>query len=118
MAKTNNNYKPYNGYKTMWILATFDLPTLEKDERRRYSRFRNLLLSNGFNQLQYSVYSKYFPSFQQGLAMAKHLKAHVPSGGSVMLFYFTDKQFGMTDNLFGKQEVYNPHMQQQQLEFF
>lgn len=111
-------FEPYNGYKTMWILATFDLPTLEKDDRRRYSKFRNLLLSNGFNQLQFSVYSKYFPSFQQGLALAKHLKKQVPPCGNVLLFYFTDKQFGMSENLIGSQKINNPFMEQQQLDFF
>jgi len=108
----------YNGYKTMWILATFDLPTLEKDDRRRYTKFRNLLLSNGFNQLQFSVYSKYFPSFQQGLALAKHLKKYVPPCGNVLLFYFTDKQFGMSENLIGNQKIENSKIQEQQLEFF
>ncbi len=106
-----------NRYKTMWILATFDLPTLEKLDRKRYSRFRSLLIKNGFMQLQFSVYAKFFPSFLQGMAVAKNLKSHVPPAGNVMLFYLTDKQFGLTENIING-KMTKEYKENPQLEFF
>jgi len=47
-----------SGYKTMWLMAMFDLPVEDKVARRRYVQFRGLLLDNGFSQLQYSVYAR------------------------------------------------------------
>ena len=43
-------------WRTMWVLALFDLPTESKAQRRAYTRFRKHLLEDGFTMMQYSVY--------------------------------------------------------------
>ena len=40
----------------MWLFCFFDLPVKTKPQRREATRFRNFLLSDGFNMLQFSVY--------------------------------------------------------------
>ena len=40
----------------MRILVFFDLPTNNKKERKEASRFRNFLITDGYDMLQFSVY--------------------------------------------------------------
>ena len=44
----------------MWMLVLFDLPVIEKEERKAATDFRNFLLDNGFSMVQYSIYTKLF----------------------------------------------------------
>ena len=43
-------------------MVMFDLPTVTKQERLEYTRFRKYLLKEGFIQLQFSVYAKFCSS--------------------------------------------------------
>ncbi|MDE7469345.1 MAG: CRISPR-associated endonuclease Cas2, partial [Desulfovibrionaceae bacterium] len=45
-----------SGYRIMWILVMFDLPTVTREEQKRATEFRNSLLELGFQMMQYSVY--------------------------------------------------------------
>jgi CRISPR-associated endonuclease Cas2 len=47
------------GWRSMWVIAMFDLPTDTKKARRAYARFRKDLLEDGFTMTQYSVYSRH-----------------------------------------------------------
>jgi len=85
----------------MWVVAMFDLPTDSKQARTRYTRFRNLLLKNGFGQLQYSVYLRHCASFAKAEAIVDRLGPRTPEGGHVLFFFLTDKQYGMTREFFG-----------------
>ncbi len=40
------------GWKTVWVLSMFDLPTETKEQRRAYTRFRKDLLDDGFTMMQ------------------------------------------------------------------
>lgn len=42
----------------MRILVFFDLPVVKKKERKIYSQFRRFLLNDGYDMIQYSVYSR------------------------------------------------------------
>ncbi len=88
-------------YRGVWLFAMFDLPVVDKDDRRRYTQFRNLLLKQGFQMLQFSVYARYFPSEEAGQVHKKRIKKGLPPAGEVRLIMITDKQFG-------KMETY-PH---------
>lgn len=39
----------------MWILVLFDLPVVEKQERKAATDFRNFLLDHGFSMVQFSI---------------------------------------------------------------
>lgn len=86
----------------MWLFAMFDLPVITKDERRRYTRFRNFLIKEGFEMMQFSVYARYCPSEQTGLAHKKRIKKALPNDGHVRVLMITDKQFGKMEVYYGK----------------
>ena len=54
-----------SGYRLMWMMVLFDLPTLTKKERRAASGFRNYLLDQGFEMAQYSVYMRFCAGKEQ-----------------------------------------------------
>ena len=89
-------------YRGVWLFAMFDLPTTEKEERRRYTQFRNLLLKQGFQMLQYSVYARYFASEEASKTHRKRIKKGLPPAGHVRLLLVTDKQFGKMEIFQGR----------------
>jgi CRISPR/Cas system-associated protein endoribonuclease Cas2 len=54
-------YSPL-GWKTVWLIAMFDLPVDTPAQRRAYARFRKDLLEDGFTMMQYSVYQRHCAS--------------------------------------------------------
>lgn len=86
----------------MWLFALFDLPVKEKDDRRQYTRFRKLLLRQGFTMLQYSVYARHCASQETNDVYRGRIKAALPPDGQVRLLGVTDRQFGKMDVFFGK----------------
>ena len=46
----------------VWCVVMFDLPVATKKQRKEATRFRHLLLDEGFWMLQYSVYVRYSPT--------------------------------------------------------
>ncbi|MCA9061131.1 MAG: CRISPR-associated endonuclease Cas2, partial [Planctomycetaceae bacterium] len=82
-----------SGYKTMWLMAMFDLPVDDKVARRRYARFRGMLLDNGFSQLQYSVYARCCESETTADVQRKKIVAKLPPEGHIRLIMITDRQF-------------------------
>ena len=77
----------------MRVLVYFDLPVVDKDDRRRATRFRNFLLKQGFDMLQYSVYCKVCNGPDAVKKQESILKKHMPSKGSVRVLSITDKQY-------------------------
>ena len=48
-----------SGYRIMWIIVMFDLPTDTKSQRKAAGGFRNFLLDEGFERSQFSVYARF-----------------------------------------------------------
>ena len=66
-----------SAYRSLWLIAMFDLPVETPVNRRDYTRFRKALLKDGFMMLQFSVYVRFLPSEDLG----GHLKTgHLWSG--------------------------------------
>ncbi len=86
----------------MWLLALFDLPVKEKVQKRSYVRFRRLLLTEGFSQLQYSVYAQYCASEDSTQAKRRRIRSQLPEEGQVRLVSITDKQFAAMEVYLGK----------------
>lgn len=91
-----------SGYKWMWLFAMFDLPTTEIEMKRDYTRFRKLLLSQGFSMLQFSVYARHCPSEEAGEGVRHQIERAVPGHGQVRLLMVTDKQFSRMAVFYGK----------------
>lgn len=91
-----------NGYRCMWVLAMFDLPTDTKRARREYALFRKALLRDGFTQMQYSVYARHCPSKENAEAHIARIECHLPPDGEVRVVTITDKQFERMEIFWGK----------------
>lgn len=83
-----------NGYRLMWIMVMYDLPTTSAKERRIAAKFRDFLEKEGFSMCQFSVYAKYCGPRERLESIAKTVDEHVPENGRVNILNFTDKQFG------------------------
>lgn len=77
----------------MRVAVFFDLPTGSKKERRKATRFRNFLLKDGFNMLQYSVYTRLCPNRDVAEKHMNRVKRNAPDVGSIRLIYLTEHQF-------------------------
>lgn len=91
----------FNGWRSMWVMAAFDLPTQTISQKKRYSRFRKILLENGFTMMQFSVYIRNMPTLHKAEALIKRIGTCTPVQGQCAFIMITDKQFGMIKNFYG-----------------
>ena len=89
-------------YRAMWLFVVFDLPVVTKKARRDYTRFRKSLLAQGFTMLQYSVYARFCPSEEAGIAYRYRVRLALPPEGEVRLLSVTDRQFGKMEVFMAK----------------
>lgn len=87
-------YPILNRYEVMWILVLFDLPVVEKKERKEASDFRKFLLDNGFSMVQFSIYTKVLSGLDACQKYYKLLENNLPKSGKVDILTITDKQYG------------------------
>lgn len=106
-----------NTYQVMWVLVFFDLPTETKADRKRYAKFRNSLLDDGFAMFQFSIYLRHCSSRENADVHIKRVKRILPESGHVGIICITDKQFGQMEIFIGKKEMSIPDIPQQ-LELF
>lgn len=101
----------------MWVFVTFDLPTDTKKDRRNATKFRKLLLQDGFTMMQFSIYARHCASRENSTVHTNRVKGFLPPMGEVIIFNVTDKQFGMMEFYRGARESKKPDTPQQ-LELF
>ncbi|WP_459558580.1 CRISPR-associated endonuclease Cas2 [Lacunimicrobium album] len=89
----------------MWLMAMFDLPVKSKTDRKNYARFRNVLLDEGFDMMQLSVYARFCDSEQTADSFKNRIEKKLPPGGQVRLLAITDKQFGKMEIFHGKKKA-------------
>lgn len=82
-----------SGYRLMWMMVMFDLPVVEKAERKAATDFRKALLDYGFEMTQFSVYLRFCTSQAQVDTYTKRVEGVLPEGGRVNILTFTDKQY-------------------------
>jgi CRISPR-associated protein Cas2 len=90
------------GYRSMWLLVMFDLPTDTKRARREYALFRKTLLEDGFQKMQYSVYLRHCASIENAEVHATRVERNLPPEGEVRIMSITDKQFERMEIFLGK----------------
>lgn len=91
-----------SGYRLMWVAVMFDLPVVEKAERKAATDFRRSLLDMGFEMAQFSVYMRFCTSQAQIDTYCKRVEAALPEGGKVNILTFTDKQYERIVSYLGK----------------
>lgn len=85
----------------MWLMVTFDLPTLTPKQKKAYQTFRKFLLDDGFSMHQYSVYVRHCASLENTDTHEHRIRKAIPDEGHVSIIRITDKQFGNVVNLWG-----------------
>ena len=105
------------GYRCMWVLTMFDLPTDTKAARRQYTQFRKVLLKDGFTMMQYSVYIRHCASRENANVHVQRVEFNIPPDGEVRVLLITDKQFERMHVFWGKRRK-PPEQPPQQLELF
>ncbi|MDR2895557.1 MAG: CRISPR-associated endonuclease Cas2 [Propionibacteriaceae bacterium] len=74
----------------------FDLPVKSKAQRRAASEFRHLLLDEGYQMAQLSVYARFSPSVHSIMPTISSIKRQLPEGGEVRIITITDHQWATT----------------------
>lgn len=97
-----------SGYRIMWVMVLFDLPTMTQGERRAASGFRNYLLDEGFEMAQFSVYLRCTPSKEAASAYIRRIQSALPDDGKVDILQFTDRQYENIVCFRGKSRDSNP----------
>ena len=86
----------------MWIVVMFDLPVVQKAERKAATVFRNTLLDLGFEMAQFSVYMRFCVGQGQIETLCRRVEEALPEGGRVNILTFTDKQYERIVSYVGK----------------
>ena len=110
-------YERLNAYRIMWVLVHFDLPTETKKDRKAYANFRKLILKDGFQMFQFSMYIRHCSSKENAEVHVERVRKILPAKGHIGILCITDKQFGMMEIFRGKETVKAPETVQQ-LEMF
>ncbi len=79
--------------RSMRILVLFDLPVRSKKDRKAYTEFRKYLLRDGYDMLQFSVYSRITQNHDDAQKHIKRLAGNLPPRGSVRVMQVTEKQY-------------------------
>lgn len=102
----------------MRVVVLFDLPTGTKAERRAATQFRKHLLDDGFDMLQFSVYTRLCPNRDNAEKHMLRTKRNAPDSGSVRVLYLTEQQFTSMYILVGEKTVQETALSGSQLAFF
>lgn len=86
----------------MRIIIFFDLPVVKKSDKKIYARFRRFLLNDGYDMLQFSVYSRLCNGPDMANKHVNRVKDNIPSKGSIRCLVITEKQFNEMKFLVGK----------------
>lgn len=96
------------GWRSMWVIAMFDLPVDTPKARKAYARFRKDLLDDGFTMMQFSVYIRHCASIENAAVHVDRMGRKVPSAGEVRFMTITDRQFGRIRVFVGKSRQPTP----------
>jgi len=105
-----------SGYDILWMLVMFDLPVVEKPDRKAATKFRNFLLDQGFAMAQFSVYYRMVSGKDSGQTLQQKIQKNLPEYGSVQIVSITDKQYENIKLFKGKRR--DSHEKQSQLLLF
>ena len=104
--------------KFMRIIVFFDLPVVRKRDRKIYAKFRRFLLNDGYDMVQYSVYSRLCNGTDMTNKHLKRLNSILPEKGSVRCLTITEKQYENMEFLVGKPTVKDKKIDCNQLSIF
>jgi len=74
-------------------MVFFDLPVKESKDRKAYQKFRQFLIEDGYDMIQYSVYTRLCSGYDASQKHLIRLNKNLPSKGSVRALTITEKQY-------------------------
>lgn len=77
----------------MRVLVMFDMPTRTKEDRKAVSKFRHILLREGYFMLQFSVYVRICKGVKSANTYLDRLHCFIPKKGHIRALILTEKQF-------------------------
>lgn len=86
----------------MRMIVFFDLPVTEKSAQKAATKFRNFLIKDGYQMVQFSVYSRVCNGYDSVKTHERRLKQNLPENGSVRLLTITEKQYESMQILLGE----------------
>ena len=89
----------------MRVIVFFDLPVTSPKDRRAYTEFRRFLIKDGFDMLQYSVYSRITRNYDDAVKHIERVRDNLPPEGSVRVLSVTEKQYASIKIMLGDQTV-------------
>lgn len=89
-------------YRFMRMLLFFDLPMVESQDRREYTRFHKHLIKSGFIMLQQSVYAKLLLNSTAVVMAAENVRKNKPPKGLIQVLTVTEKQFARMEFILGE----------------
>ena len=88
-------------FKMGWLVVAFDLPVGTKAQRKAAAAFRDFLLDDGFQMIQFSVYARPCVSFARQDTHLERVKKTIPSEGKVRAFFVTRSQWEKAFIIYG-----------------
>lgn len=77
----------------MRVLVMFDLPMNTNEELRKYRKFRQFLVKEGFYMLQESVYTKMTLNSSAAEFVKEKVRKNCNHEGHILILMLTEKQF-------------------------
>ena len=102
----------------MRSIVVFDLPVGTKYQRRQATRFRKALLDDGFEMLQFSVYTRICPNRDSAEKHLSRIKRVAPNSGSIRIFTITENQYSNMAIISGVKTAQETKITAKQLTFF
>jgi CRISPR-associated protein Cas2 len=65
-----------------WLIVAFDLPVGTRKQRKQATGFRNYLIDDGYQMVQFSVYARACVSFARQETHIDRLKKNLPPEGN------------------------------------
>lgn len=82
-------------------MVAFDLPVQTKEQRKLATDFRNFLLDDGYQMMQFSVYVRACVSFARQETHIDRLKKNLPPEGKVRAIFVTRSQWERSFVIYG-----------------
>lgn len=101
----------------MWLFCFFDLPVRTRAQRRAATQFRKLLLEDGFQMLQYSVYTRPCRDHDGADKHVARICRKLPREGSVRTLLVTEQQYARMRILVGERQPFEKPVGDQLLLF-
>lgn len=77
----------------MWILVMFDLPVDSPASRKAATDFRHMLLDQGFEMSQFSIYARFCNGKEQVETYVDRIARCLPPRGEIHIVTITDRQY-------------------------